>query len=95
MRTNTNGVNEACCETDIAVGEIPVEALDAFQALLTDLYLPLLTEQEEARHSRISSTQSLIKVRFVVLLALPLHCLQAAARQTARYATGKPQHIRI
>lgn len=81
MRTSTNGVNETCCETDIAIGEIPVEALDAFQALLTDLYLPLLTEQEETRHNRILQTQSLIKVRFVVLVAIWLHCLQVAARQ--------------
>jgi hypothetical protein len=43
VRVNPKGVSEKSLDTDIAVGDIHGPgALDAFRALVSDLYLPIL-----------------------------------------------------
>ena len=60
-RISNKGVGEASCEADIAVGEVPVGALQAFRALLADLYLPVLSEQGQWGHSTDAQTQAFFK----------------------------------
>ena len=62
MRTNVEGVTAESFDTDVALGEIPVGALNAFRALLADLYVPLLTEQEKPGHAISLPTQEILKV---------------------------------
>lgn len=62
MRVNGEGVGAESFDTDVAIGEIPVGALDAFRALLAELYVPLLTEQENPGHATSLSTQKILKV---------------------------------
>ena len=61
-RISSRGVGEASCEEDIAVGEVPVGALEAFRALLADLYLPVLSEQGQWGRSTDAQTQAFLKV---------------------------------
>ena len=61
-RISKKGVGEASCEEDIAVGEVPVGALEAFRALLADLYLPVLSEQGQWGRSTDAQTQAFLKV---------------------------------
>lgn len=46
VRINPKGINEKSLETDITVGEIQGSALETFKALVEDLYLPVLREQQ-------------------------------------------------
>lgn len=46
VRINPKGINEKSLDTDIAVGEIQGSALETFKALVEDLYLPVLREQQ-------------------------------------------------
>lgn len=62
MRTNTRGIGADFLDTDIAMGEIPVGALNAFRALLADLYVPLLKDEEYSGHSISLPTQEILKV---------------------------------
>ena len=65
IRTSAEGVGEVSFETDIVIGEVPVRALNAFRALLADLYMPLLVEQEQELpgHSTSFQTQETLKVQ--------------------------------
>jgi dynein heavy chain len=45
-RITPKGVTEKTFEHDLAVGEIQGSALDVFKSLVSDLYLPLLQEQQ-------------------------------------------------
>ena len=60
-RISNRGVGEASCEEDIAIGEVPVGALEAFRALLADLYLPVLSEQGQWGASTEAQTQAFLK----------------------------------
>lgn len=64
MRVNSKGVGEATFEADIALGEIPLGTLEAFRALLADLYLPVLTEQGQWGASTDQQTQTFLKVQW-------------------------------
>ena len=60
-RISNRGVGEASCEEDVAIGEVPVGALEAFRALLADLYLPVLSEQGQWGASTEAQTQAFLK----------------------------------
>lgn len=45
VRTNTKGISDRSFEADMVVGEISGSALDTFKAMISDLYLPILSEQ--------------------------------------------------
>ena len=62
-RISNRGVGEATPEEDVAVGEVPVGALEAFKALLADLYLPVLLEQGQWGASTEAQTQAFLKAR--------------------------------
>lgn len=62
MRNNAKEVNEASFETDITIGEVPVGVLHAFRALLADVYMPLLIEQEDGGQGTNSKTQEYLEV---------------------------------
>ncbi len=51
VRLNPEGITETSLETDVAIGEIPIGAIEAFRALIADLYLPLLAEDEHSKPS--------------------------------------------
>ncbi len=44
-RANAKGVADKAPEADLLAGEMPAAALEAFQALLADVFVPLLAEQ--------------------------------------------------
>jgi dynein heavy chain len=46
VRTNAKGVNEKTVDADLAAGEVCGAALDNFRALIADLYLPIIQEQQ-------------------------------------------------
>ncbi len=46
VRINPKGISEKTLESDITVGEIQGSALETFKALVEDLYLPVLREQQ-------------------------------------------------
>ena len=62
MRLNPKGVSETSLETDIAIGEVPTGAFEAFRALLADLYLPVLTEDEHSRPSTSLQVDTFLEV---------------------------------
>ena len=67
IRTSSKGVGEVSFETDIVIGELPARALNAFRALLADLYMPLLVEQQQEQehpgHKVYFHTQKIHKVQ--------------------------------
>ncbi len=62
MRTNTRGIGAEFLDTDIVMGEIPVGALSAFRALLADLYVPLLKDEEYSGQTTSLPTQEIFQV---------------------------------
>ena len=62
MRTGTRGIGAETLDTDVAMGEIPVGALSAFQALLADLYVPLLKNEEQSGHTTPLQILRILKV---------------------------------
>ena len=82
-RISNRGVGEASCEEDIAIGEVPVGALEAFRALLADLYLPVLSEQGQWGASTEAQTQAFLKA------CLP-GCLTCSDLASPEHATVIP-----
>ena len=62
MRLNPKGVSETSLETDIAIGEVPIRAFEAFRVLLADLFLPALTEDEHSRPNSSLHVDTFLKV---------------------------------
>jgi hypothetical protein len=76
VRINAKGVGERSPEADIAVGQVPRDALGGMRALMAELYLPLLQEPGALARSSPAQAQALLKV----LLASPpvqLLCMHA------------------
>lgn len=46
MRINPKGVSEKTVDADVASGELTGSALENFRALVSDLYLPIIQEQQ-------------------------------------------------
>ncbi len=46
-RINPKGINEKTVDADVACGEMHGSALDNFRALVSDLYLPIIEEQQQ------------------------------------------------
>lgn len=62
VRINPKGVGEKGFENDIAVGQVPTDALEAFRTLLAELYLPVLTQQGTWGRSTKKQTQAFLQV---------------------------------
>lgn len=47
VRQNPKGINEKTVDTDVLVGEVSGPALDNFRVLISELYLPIVKEQQQ------------------------------------------------
>lgn len=67
-RAAGKGVTEKGIESEISTGVVVGSAVEAFHALLTELYLPALASQECSRHwtqQQIAETLQVIESRFI------------------------------
>lgn len=56
------GVQEKSVETDVVVAEVAPQVLASLQALLSDLFIPLLATQQPARRQAESAKDEFIQV---------------------------------
>ncbi len=70
VRLGAKGVSEKAPEADIAIGMVPTGALDAFRALMAELYLPILTEAGSWGRSTEKQTHAFLKA---ILASCMLH----------------------
>lgn len=69
VRINAKGVSAESCEADIAVGEVPMGALESLRALMSELYLPVLSEGGSWGRSSDKQTHTFLKVKPHALLS--------------------------
>ena len=95
VRINAKGVGEKSPEADIAVGQVPRDALEGMRALMAELYLPLLQEPGALGRSSPAQAQALLKVCLPCLLCTCLACTCAPEPSmcSSSFPTGQaPMH---